>query len=103
MSDARERAERELNPAIVCDLGVDGGRCEDCLGRELLARDLLVALDRADELERALRFWVDRADRFEEELPPARRWMGSRGVLSSSYEVGRASLPSAAATEQEPT
>lgn len=42
------------------------------------------------ELRAALRFWVDRADRFEDELPADAAYLKARGVLSNHYTLGKA-------------
>lgn len=45
---------------------------------------------RAVKAEAALRFWVERADRFEQLIPLDRQYMRARGVLSPQYAAGRA-------------
>ena len=77
MSGARERAERALSMPWPPSL-------------KILARDLLVALDRADELERAL-WLLEGAMRFDED------------VEMYDSEVRPLLASAAATTEQEPT
>lgn len=51
---------------------------------------VLVAEARVVELEGSLRFWVDRADHFDELVPEERAYVRARGVLTPAYKLGRA-------------
>ena len=42
------------------------------------------------DLRAALRFWVDRAERFEDALPADHAYLKARGVLSNHYTLGKA-------------
>lgn len=104
MAGVRERCAREgcghVNAAHLdsggCIYGPVGGG--DCQCPSFVAvvlpggqpdRQDVEAAAPASAVVEALRFWVARADRFGAQLPPSRKYMAARGVLSDNYRIGR--------------
>ena len=71
------------DPIRAVILRVEGASPADALSALVNLEEQLEAS------QKALLYWVDRADHFEERLPEEKQYVRARGVLTPEYKLGR--------------